>query len=156
VTESTTTEAFDWEAISALDQAGQNAEVAAAYLAIAKQDEPTRRAVLAKAIQSVYQMPDDRLRSMTEARLRAWIALPEEDAAVVGNSFESVMDEMPAAIAMRRVTVVQSVAFKLNEEELAHLQKIVPRVLGDAPLAAPSKAMGTGKPKPWWKFWAKE
>jgi hypothetical protein len=138
------------------DQNGQNEAVTAAYAAIADQDEAARKASLVHAIESVYRLPDAQLRSMTEARLRAWIALPDEKAKVVGNSFESVMDTMPADIAMRRVTVVQSVAFKLESAELEHLQKIVPRVLGDAAFAAPSMAMGAGRTKPWWKFWAKE
>jgi len=155
VTDDRSGPAHDWEAIASLDREAQVAAVTAAYAAIARQDEEARRTSLASAIESVYRMPDGQLISMTEARLRAWLALPDEDAAAVGNSFEAVMDGMPADIAMRRVTVVQSVAFKLSNEELAHLQRIVPRVLGDSPPATVSMAKGTGKPKPWWKFWAR-
>ncbi|MGB4863375.1 MAG: hypothetical protein WBO97_13035 [Tepidiformaceae bacterium] len=147
---------FDWATMAALDQEGQNGAVTAAYAAIAEQDEATREKTLAASIEQIYRMPDEKLRSMTEARLRAWMNLPEDKAATVGNSFETVMDKMPVDIAMRRVTVVQSVAFKFNAEDLEHLQHIVPRVLGDAPLAVPSMAMGEGKAKPWWKFWAKD
>lgn len=147
---------FDWTAMAALDQDGQTLAVTDAYAAIAEKDEASRRRCLQTSIETIYRMPDEQLRSMTEARLRAWIALPDEKAAIVGNTFESVMDTMPVDIAMRRVTVVQSVAFKLNADELEDLQKIVPRVLGDSPLAVPSMAMGSGSTKPWWKFWAKE
>ncbi len=143
--------------MAALDQDGQTSAVTEAFAAIADQDEATRNRSLVNSIQTIYRLPDEQLRSMTEARLRAWIALPDEKAAVVGNTFEAVMDTMPVDIAMRRVTVVQSVAFKLNSEELAHLQKIVPRVLGDS--APPSMSMSKGvrdtTAKPWWKFWAK-
>ena len=151
-----TTNQFDWQAIADLDQDGQTAAVTTAFAAIAEQDEATRNASLVRSIETVYRLPDEKLRSMTEARLRAWIALPEDKAAVVGNTFESVMDTMPVDIAMRRVTVVQSVAFKLTSDELAHLQHIVPRVLGETAVASPSMAMGTGKANPWWKFWAKD
>ncbi|MGE0598802.1 MAG: hypothetical protein AB7J35_03120 [Dehalococcoidia bacterium] len=146
---------FDWATIATMDQDGQNGAVTAAYAAIADQDEATRRESLSRAIESVYRMPDDQLRSMTEARLRAWLALPEDKAAVVGNSFESVMDTMPAEIAMRRVTVVQSVAFKLKADELEHLQHIVPRVLGDTPKVTATAAPAQPQSRPWWKFWAK-
>ena len=124
---STANEDIDWVAIAALDEDGLTAAVTAAYAMIADQDEGGRHDSLVEAISTVYVMPDPQLRSMTEARLRAWIALPPEKAAVVGNSFELVMDEMPANLAMRRVTVVQSVAFRLKPEELALLQNRAPR-----------------------------
>ena len=145
---------FDWETMAAMNQDGQNGAVTAAYAAIADQDEATRKESLSKAIHAVYRMPDDQLRSMTEARLRAWLALPDDKAATVGNSFESVMDTMPAEIAMRRVTVVQSVAHKLKPDELEHLQRIVPRVLGDAPKVTPTAMPAESNSRPWWKFWA--
>ncbi len=143
---------FDWKAFAALDKEGQNSAVAAAYSEMAEMDEEARRSALRSAIETVYGLPDAELRSMTEARLRAWLVLPPEKAALVGNSFESAMDDMPARIAMRRVTVVQSVAFALSADELAQLQKLVPRVLGDAPLAVPSMSKGTSPKRPWWKF----
>ncbi|MEO6398199.1 MAG: hypothetical protein ABIP13_06995 [Tepidiformaceae bacterium] len=148
----TTVQPFDWGAIAALDQEGQNSAVFAAYSAMADTDETNRRAALRSAIDTIYGLPDANLRSLTEARLRSWLAMPPESAALVGNSFEAAMDEMPARIAMRRVTVVQSVAFAFPAEELARLQKLVPRVLGDTPLPVPKMSKGTPSKRPWWKF----
>ncbi|MCA9821159.1 MAG: hypothetical protein KC495_05525 [Dehalococcoidia bacterium] len=147
---------YDWTAMSQLEQDAQDEAATAAYAAIADFDEADRRTELASAIEIIYRLPDPQLRSMTEARLRAWLALPPEKAAIVGNSFESVMDAGPADIAMRRVTVVQSVAFKLTPEEIAQLRNVVPRVLGDAPPPTASMSEGTGAPPPpWWAFWRK-
>ncbi|MGD9932469.1 MAG: hypothetical protein AB7T37_02025 [Dehalococcoidia bacterium] len=147
---------FDWTAMSKLDQTPQNEAATAAYAKIADLEEAPRKKELMAAIETVYHLPDPQLRSMTEARLRAWLALPPEKASLVGNSFESVMDEGPADIAMRRVTIVQSVASKLTAEEITQLRRVVPRVLGDAPPVTASMSAGTGDPPPpWWAFWRK-
>ena len=147
---------FDWAAMSKLEQTLQNEAATAAYAKIADLEEAPRKKELMAAIETVYHLPDPQLRSMTEARLRAWLALPPEKASVVGNSFESVMDEGPADIAMRRVTIVQSVAFKLTPEEITQLRTVVPRVLGDAPAVTASMSQGSSPPPaPWWAFWKK-
>ncbi|MCA9824997.1 MAG: hypothetical protein KC482_16335 [Dehalococcoidia bacterium] len=153
----------DWAALLDLSAEERDSRMVEAYTGIAALSEEDRQQRLEQLIRTVYAMPDAALRTMTESRLRAWLRMDPGQAATVGRQFETALNGMPANIAMRRVTIVQSVSGNLALEDREKLRHIVPGVLGDEPLtfsgnrvdgtpgAAPAPV--AAKPRPWWQFW---
>ena len=75
-------------------------------------------------------------------------------------SYDAVMNQMPGPVAMRRVSVVQTLAREFSPDDQARLRALVPRVFagGDKPAAAPmapriAPVQQSPVKRPWWAFW---
>lgn len=146
-----------WEALLDLPDEERIERMVETYQALAGMSQSERRSALEEQIGVVYRMDDPNLRAMTESRLRAWLRMDPETARPVAEEFEAVLDEMPAEIAMRRVTVVQLVSMRLSPEEREQLRGLVPRVMGNEPhqLGGDAAASNQEPRRPWWAFWRK-
>ena len=146
------------------DEEAREAAMAARYTELAGLEEEERRARLKSMAKGEYSLPDEKLRPFTVSRMRTWLAMDQEKAALIAKSYDSVMLEMPAPIAMRRVALVQSLVLDFTVEEEERLRQLVPRVFAGAPsrltglardeAQVPSLAALPPK-KPWWAFWKK-
>jgi hypothetical protein len=150
----------EWISFLPLYEEERVARMTARYSELAELDAAARHEQIVAQVKAVYSQPDADLRTLTESRLKSWLAMDPDKARIVGTDFETALNTMPADIAMRRVTIVQSVAYKLTIDQQAALRAIVPGVMGDEPVAYPSfekadpmaVASATGK-RPWWAFW---
>lgn len=124
--------------------------------------EDQRTEVLNGMVRAEYALDEAALHSFTASRLRAWLRLAGEDmelARLLSRDWDRVFDGMPAETAMRRATVVQTVArSELNAEEVAVLFEFIPSIVRQIPRAPSnlSRQVADAPPEPdtpWWKFW---
>lgn len=151
-----------WSDLAALDPPAREAEMLRRYTAMAHAEAATRDAEMTPMARAEYSLTDEQLRAFTLSRMRTLLALPEEEAFAVMASYEAAMRTLPGGIAMRRVTLVQSLVPQFNADEEERLRKIAPAVFAGAPRRAlvldetPAVTLtAQAKKKPFWMFWAK-
>ncbi len=133
--------------------------------ALASLDEEERRDQLHGVVAAEYSLPNDKLKPLSKSRLRALLQLEREEAQRFAGSYDAAMQAMPAAAAMRRVTIVQSLASEFSTEEEAQLVELLPNVFAGATSRGGIEATmglvhglgsrGETKSKPFWAFWKK-
>jgi hypothetical protein len=120
-------------------------------------------------VKAEYALDNAALHSFTASRLRAWLAMSSEDmdaAKKVVNGYDSSFERLPGEMAMRRATIVQTVArAEMTPEEVSGLFELIPSIVRQVPRSAPSPkyvpagssggASAPAKKKPAWKFWGK-
>lgn len=122
-----------------------------------------RRSEVLDMVRSEYQLDDRALADFTASRLRAWLALGEEDrdsAETLDRAYDDALDQLPGGLAMRRTTVVQSVArSELTTDEIDRLVDVIPSTIRQIPWARAAVAAKTTSPAKSttthsrWKFW---
>lgn len=124
--------------------------------------EGQRATALDGMVRAEYALDEATLHSFTASRLRAWLRLAADDmesARTLSRAWDHVFDGMPAEMAMRRATVVQTVArSELNAEEVAVLFEFIPSIVRQIPRAPSSLSQRVEEAPPeqdtpWWKFW---
>ncbi|MDO9443687.1 MAG: hypothetical protein Q7K37_00065 [Dehalococcoidia bacterium] len=124
--------------------------------------EDQRVAALSGMVRAEYALDEATLHSFTASRLRAWLRLAGEDmelARSLSREWDHVFDGMPGDTAMRRATVVQTVArSELNAEEVSVLFEFIPSIVRQIPRAPSSLSQRVAeappeRDTPWWKFW---
>jgi hypothetical protein len=157
----------DWGQLATLDAAEREAQMQARYHALATLPEDARRQQLRAMALAEYALPDDELRAFTRSRLRVWLDLETGVAHRIAASYDAVMNQMPGPIAMRRVSIVQTLAKDFPAEDEARLRALVPGVFAGQPppvtTAAPPPTAVPSPPaapppaaprkRPWWAFW---
>lgn len=124
-------------------------------------DEGARPGAVKSMVEAEYGLEDARLRSFTLSRLRAWLALAATDlpaAQTLARGYDAAFDGLSGELAMRRSTVVQTVAIHdLRPEEVTGLFDLIPSIVRQVPKAIPPTqqyAKKSDEPKkPFWKFW---
>jgi hypothetical protein len=154
-----------WGPLAETDEQSRAAQVEARYSEIAALPEEERRRRLRAMMEAEYALSDQSLRTMTMARLRAFLSMDEAAVQAIVGSLDTVMKQMSGQAAMRRVALVQTLAQEFTPEEQHHLRTAMPGVFGDRPTAmggaagaasAPAPAPGaTRAARPWWAFWRK-
>jgi hypothetical protein len=134
--------------------------MASRYRDLAALSEDDRMAKMKAMATAEYRLPDDKLRSFTISRMRTWINLEMDTARAIADSYSAVMLTMPASVAMKRVSLVQTLVTEFTPDEEEKLRELVPTVFAGAPnrklgLDRPGESLQTqaGKKKPFWKFW---
>jgi len=153
----------DWGALADLEAVDRETKMLARYSELAATSEEERQAKLRAMARAEYALPDEMLRLFTVSRMRTWLTLDYEKAASIAQSYDAIMQGMPGAAAMRRVTLVQQLVAEFSAEEEARLRELVPKVFAGAPgrMAAlerpelPVETRGLPSRKPWWAFWRK-
>jgi hypothetical protein len=152
-----------WSNLAALDEEGRRTAMTERFRRLASEDEASRLRELEAMVRAEYALPEQELHAFTLSRLRAWIELEEHDpgqAMAIAGAYDKVFDRLPANLAMRRASVVQTVArMELTAEEMQHLDLMESRVLASVPHRSGEGAIrqrvagDTARQKPWWKFW---
>ena len=104
-----------------------------------------------------YDLPDDKLRTFTISRLSVWLAMDAEAVQQIATCYDDAMKLMPGPQAMRRVSMVQSLADEFSREQQQQLIAIVPEVFGGLKeiLSMPniqSVPVPASEKKGWWPF----
>ena len=149
-----------WAALADKEATAREAEMTSRYKELAALPEDERRAKMKAMATAEYALPDDKLRSFTVSRMRTWITMDQDTARTTADSYGAVMLTMPAAAAMKRVSLVQTLVTEFTPEEEEKLRELAPAVFAGAPnrklgLDRPGDSLQTqaGKKKPFWKFW---
>jgi hypothetical protein len=130
----------------------------ARYSELATLAEEERRALMLAMARAEYELTDDQLHAFTKSRLGSWLELAPETAQCVASSYDAVMLKMPGPQAMRRVSVVQTLAREFPVEDQDRLASLLPGVFAGAgigvhmpPIHDASAPTASAK-KGWWPF----
>ncbi|MCB9482656.1 MAG: hypothetical protein H6674_07520 [Dehalococcoidia bacterium] len=118
-----------------------------------------RTSTIESMVQSEYALDEAQLRPFTISRLRAWLQVADgnmDGATSLARGYDAAFDKLGASLAMRRSTMVQTVArHDLTPEEVAGLFNLIPSIVRQVPKStAPTRVYDKPEQKkPFWKFW---
>jgi len=160
-----------WAQLSQLEPEQREQAMRARFADLAAASAPARVLEAEAMVRAEYALEDDALHPFTVSRLRAWIDLsqadPDQVQAVVA-AYDHVFATLPADIAMKRASVVQTVAREqLTSDEIEALFDLIPSLVRQLPRASQDAARSAasqsrveearqehaGSRKPFWKFW---
>ena len=161
-----------WSTLSETEPAARIGEMRQRFEVLADLDEVARGQQVEAMIYAEYALDDDQLITFTESRLRAWMAMAGDNlerTQSVATVYEQAFERVPGAIAMKRATLVQTVArVALTPEDIDVLYELIPKLVVNVPrasqeameldLSASRKAEASASNeretgKPWWKVW---
>lgn len=147
-----------WGLLADADEEERRAKMLQRYTELASQPGEERESQMLMMATAEYALPDDKLLTFTLSRLSAWLAMDTEAAQQIAASYTAVMKKMPGKQAMRRVSMVQTLADEFSREQQLQLIDIVPDVFGGLKdmLSMPSiRSEAAATPvakKSWWPF----
>lgn len=149
-----------WADLSTVSEEERQAQMQQRYATLLTLPEPERLTQLRAMVQAEYSLPDADLRPFTASRLRTLLRMEPTDVTQLMAATETVMQQLPGTIAMRRVALVQTLAREFSMDEQARLQQLIPGVfgaeaMGSAPAAPPPTPQPVTTARPWWAFWKK-
>jgi len=152
-----------WASLADVDEDERRKQMETRYTELAMLSEDQRQARLRAMAEVEYVLPDDKLRPFHLSRLQVWLGLDPNLARTLGASYDTVMDQMPGDIAMRRVAITQTLGRSFSLAEQEQLRELLPRVFGDrgtatsglSTLPASAGLLTAAHHKPWWAFWRK-
>lgn len=115
-----------WDRFAELPEDERVARMRTIYAELEVMSEEERRNHIAKLIDATYVLTDEDFRAVTHARLRAWLDMEHEHAALLACSYDEVMKRAPGALAMRRVSFVQTIMREFTDEEQERLRTLNP------------------------------
>jgi len=148
-----------WSALSTLDADTARAQMTKRFHDVAQMPENERIAELRSMIEAEYALDEPRLMAFTGARLRSLIDLGPDAGKAISDGYNAVFEGVSGDMAMRRTSVVQTVARGMTADEVVALQSIIPSLVSQIPTARRSEAAPSPSPepqrasKPFWKFW---
>ncbi len=122
-----------WGALAGVPEAERRNAMKQRYVEVARLPEAELHARMLRMAHAEYALADAALRTFTLSRLQAWLELPEDSARKISASYDAVMQKMSGQAAMRRVSMVQTLARDFSAEDEARLRVLVPGVLGALP-----------------------
>jgi hypothetical protein len=158
-----------WGALSELEASARQQAMEERFARLAARGEDERLAETEAMIRAEYALDDPALHDFTASRLRALIALEQRDPAQANagvRAYDAVFEKLPAEMAMKRASVVQTVARSdLSGDEIDVLFELIPSLVQTLPHARQDALQQTAsqdrveaarerhKDKPFWKFW---
>lgn len=148
-----------WAALATDSEGDRRSAMRAILEEVLSLDEAERAATVEGMVQAEYALDDAQLRPFTIDRLRTWLAIAQDNmggAQSLARGYDGAFDKLGAALAMRRSSMVQTVArHDLSPEEVTGLFDLIPSIVRQVPRAIP-QTRHYDKPepkKPFWKFW---
>lgn len=139
----------EWGTLADCSEGERRAQMGKRYAELLRMPEEQRVSALERMAQAEYRLPDDKLRTFTESRLLVWLGMGLEDGRAIAHSYEQAMLRMPGTLAMKQVSVVQTVARGFTSEQLDQLREMVPSTLSVIPRVAPARvSVPDPQPKP--------
>ena len=157
-----------WSALADLDSTTARSQMTERFRVLVKLPADQQQEKLRAMIEAEYALDEPRLLEFTARRLRSLVDLGLDDGKIVVEGYNNAFRNVPGDMAMRRVSVVQTVAREMSSEELDELQHIMPSLLSQIPsmrthtaaeagTTKGSATNGAGAPKkPAWKFWQRD
>ena len=158
-----------WSELDELEGDAQIAAMKERFEALASVQAAERDRQMQSMIVAEYTLGVERLPKFTINRLRAWMGIASENleqAQLIAGAYDGAFERVPGEIAMRRATLVQTVAREsFSGDDLDVLYELIPNLVGHLPRtsqdalnraadverAAAAEQRSTRKP--WWKFW---
>ena len=161
----TTSAASDnaWADLLNLPPPEREARMLQRYVELGKMEDAQRQQRLLDMANAEYALSEEKLREFTLSRMRMFLKLPPDTGKVMAAAYDMVMLKMPGAAAMRRVSLVQTLAKNFTPEEESQLRDLNPNLFAGLPTrqlrdtstaqtaAAPAKA-ATPPKGGWWPF----
>ena len=154
---------LQWRELADLEEREREELMKSRYRELATLSEEERVSRLADMEKAVYELPEDKLRSLTTSRLRVWLDLEHDLGQVISKSYDAVTDHLPGPTAMRHIALVQTLSREFSAEDQGRLRSLFPRVFGAlphvervvtaSPTTAPSQPASAPAKKSWWAFW---
>ena len=142
-----------------IEERDQEAKLLRFFEKLANRPEDERRRRLKTMVTEVYSWDDERIRAFTKLRLKVWGRIDQQIAQSLVASYDGVMEQMPADIALRRVVFVRSAVKELTAEEVETLRPLLPHFFPAERSAIPIAGNDTGPSfehkaqRDWWAFW---
>jgi hypothetical protein len=125
-------------------------EILESYQRLPMLSEEERQNELRYLIFSEFSLEHADLRGLVNNRLRGWLKLAPDDAEKMGASYQAVMDQAPAGVAMSYVAIMQSLIGEFTPNQQLRLRALIPvQVLGLAPQVF-HEARPPAPGEPWW------
>jgi len=148
-----------WAALAGDSEGNRRSGMRAILDEVLGLDEAERSTAIEGMVQAEYALDDAQLRPFTVDRLRTWLTIAQDNmggAQSLARGYDAAFDKLGAALAMRRSSMVQTVArHDLTPEEVTGLFDLIPSIVRQVPRAIPPTRQ-YDKPerkKPFWKFW---
>lgn len=148
-----------WAALAGNSEGDRQMRMRAILDEVLALDEAERGTTIEGMVQAEYALDDAQLRPFTIDRLRTWLAIAQDNmggAQSLARGYDAAFDKLGAALAMRRSSMVQTVArHDLTPEEVTGLFDLIPSIVRQVPRAIPpTRHYEKPEPKkPFWKFW---
>jgi hypothetical protein len=127
----------EWKALADLEEEARIGQMTERFRSLISASEEDRLARLEAMIHAEYELPDDVLREFTHSRLRVWVELAADDpegARSLGRGYDHVFETLPAEMAMRRASMVQSIGSnRMTPEDLELLFDVIPGLARQLP-----------------------
>ena len=149
-----------WSMLANAEEEERRAKMLQRYTEMAALSEEDRASQMLTMANAEYALPDDKLRTFTVSRLSVWLALDLDAGKMIADSYDTAMRVLPGPQAMRRVSMVQTLADEFSKEQQQQLIALVPGVFGGlkhilsmptVQTVVPSTPSETAK-KGWWPF----
>ena len=129
-----------WSDLSTLDPEARIAAMRERFDRLAGADAAERDRESEAMILAEYTLEDEQLHAFTASRLRSWMALSGdnlEQARIVSGAYDMAFQRVPGEMAMRRATIVQTLAREeFGPEDIDVLYELIPRLVGHVPRAS--------------------
>jgi hypothetical protein len=154
----------NWGELAVLEASAREAAIQARYNELLGVPDEKRRDLMLSLVREEYALPDDRLRAFTVSRLNVWLRMDQQAARTIAAAYDTAMRGMPGVQAMRRVSLVQTLAREYSPEDRERLVTLVPNVFAGSSVGSPlpmavrfpskdaAKPMLTPKRPKWWPF----
>ena len=157
-----------WSALSEVDQETRRREMEDRFARLTLLDGAERLDTAEAMLRAEFTLGESDLPAFTADRLQAWMSLDRRDpaqAAIAVAAYDSVVERLPANMAMRRASVVQAVTSRMTVDEVATLQRLIPSLKLSVPVALTGideqrallevarDRMAAKRQRPFWKIW---
>lgn len=150
---------LEWSVLGDLEASERESRMLATYSELAGLSGPQRAHRVSSLVRAECDMFDDRLRAMAVSRLRVELQMDETAAMAIAASYGEQGSELPAELAMRRVTIAQGLRSEFSDGEQERLLAVDPSAFGASharPQAAQSASQTTApvarRRRWWWPF----
>lgn len=146
-----------WGKLADAPEAQREQEMQRRYMELVELQEADRQGRLVTMANAEYALAPEQLRGFTLSRMRVLLKMPQPQAKLVALSYHAAMDKLPGTAAMRRVSLVQTLATEFSPEDQARLRELNPGIFAGMPAktvkaTAPAAAPPAAKKGGWWPF----
>lgn len=148
-----------WAGLAGASEGDRGVRMRAILDEVLNLDEAERGTAVDGMVRAEYALDDAQLRPFTTDRLRTWLGIAQDDmsgAQSLARGYDAAFDKLGASLAMRRSSMVQTVArHDLTPEEVTGLFDLIPSIVRQVPRAIPPTRQfeKPERKKPFWKFW---
>jgi len=133
-----------WGMLADLEEEERRTKMLQRYRELASLPEVMRVSRMLTMADAEYDLPEDKLRTLTISRLNVWLMLEPEVTQRISDSYDAAMREVPGLESTRWIAMAKTLAKEFPREEQERLIALIPAVFGGV-RPAPAK-------KRWWPF----